>query len=90
MAPLPELVELSLPFTRIGGVFIAQKKGAIDAEIEEAARAIKLLGGHLREVKPIDLKELSDGRRLVIIDKVSPTPVAYPRRPGMPRKRPIV
>jgi 16S rRNA (guanine527-N7)-methyltransferase len=57
--------------------------------MEEAASAIKLLGGHLREVKPVDLKELVD-RRLVIIDKVSPTPVAYPRRPGMPRKRPIV
>ena len=89
VAPLPTLVELALPFARTGGVFIAQKKGDIDAEVEEAARAIKLLGGRLREVKPVDLKELAGGRRLVIIDKVSPTPQAYPRRPGMPKKRPI-
>jgi 16S rRNA (guanine527-N7)-methyltransferase len=90
VAPLPELVELTLPFARTGGVFITQKKGDIDTEVEEATKAIKLLGGRLREVKVIDLKELSDGRRLVIIDKISPTPKAYPRRAGMPRKRPIV
>jgi 16S rRNA (guanine527-N7)-methyltransferase len=89
VAPLPELVELSLPFVKTNGVFIAQKKGIIAAEIIESAEAIKLMGGHLREVKTIDLKELSGGRRLVIIDKVSSTPEAYPRRPGMPRKRPI-
>lgn len=89
VAPLPALVELTLPFARTGGVFIAQKKGDLDTEVEEAARAIKLLGGRLREVKAVDLKELSADRRLVIIDKVSPTPPAYPRRPGMPQKRPI-
>lgn len=89
VAPLPALVELTLPFARTGGVFIAQKKGDIDAEVKGAARAIKLLGGRLREVKAIDLKELSRDRRLVIIDKVSATPQAYPRRPGMPHKRPI-
>ncbi len=90
VAPLPALVELALPFARTGGVFISQKKGEIDTEVEEAARAIKLLGGRLREVKAVDLKELSGDRRLVIIDKVSATPQAYPRRPGMPQKRPIV
>jgi 16S rRNA (guanine527-N7)-methyltransferase len=89
VAPLPALVELALPFSKVGGVFIAQKKGAVDTEIEEATRAIKLLGGRLREIKAVDLKELAGGRRLVIIDKVSPTPEAYPRRPGMPAKRPI-
>ena len=89
VAPLPALVELTLPFARTGGVFIAQKMGDLDAEVEEAASAIKLLGGRLREVKAVDLKELAGGRRLVIIDKVSPTPEAYPRRPGMPQKRPI-
>jgi 16S rRNA (guanine527-N7)-methyltransferase len=89
VAPLPELVELALPFAGTGSVFIAQKKGGIDTEVEEAAEAIKLLGGHLREVKTVDLKELAGDRRLVIIDKVSLTPQAYPRRPGMPKKRPI-
>ncbi|MES0329401.1 MAG: 16S rRNA (guanine(527)-N(7))-methyltransferase RsmG, partial [Dehalococcoidales bacterium] len=71
VAPLPELAELALPFAGTGSVFIAQKKGGIDTEVEEAAEAIKLLGGRLREVKTVDLKELAGDRRLVIIDKVS-------------------
>ena len=90
VASLPTLVELTLPFCAIGGSFIAQKKGAIDSEISQAARAISLLGGNLREVKRIDLEEFADERRLVIIDKVSPTPQQYPRRPGIPKKRPIL
>ena len=89
VAPLPTLVELTLPFGTIGGSFIAQKKGPIDLEISQADKAIELLGGKLREVKGIDLEEFADGRQLIIIDKVSPTPQQYPRRPGMPSKRPL-
>ena len=90
VAPLPTLVELALPFCAIGGSFIAQKKGALDQEISKATRAIILLGGNLREVKRIDLEEFTDERYLIIIDKIAPTPDRYPRRPGIPKKRPIV
>ena len=90
VAPLPTLVELALPFCAIGGSFIAQKKGTIDQEIGRANRAIGLLGGNLREVKLVDLEEFADERQLVIIDKVLPTPKLYPRRPGIPSKRPLV
>jgi len=90
VAPLPTLVELTLPFCAIGGSFIAQKKGAIGTEISQAARAISLLGGNLKEVRRVDLEEFTDERRLVIINKVSPTPGRYPRRPGLPAKRPLV
>ena len=90
VAPLPTLVELTLPFCAIGGSFIAQKKGAIDQEISKAAKAISLLGGNLRQVKRIDLEEFTDEHQLVIIDKVSPTPELYPRRPGIPSKKPLV
>jgi 16S rRNA (guanine527-N7)-methyltransferase len=89
VAPLPTLVELTLPFCTIGGSFIAQKKGAIDLEISRASQAISLLGGNLREVKRVDLQEFTDERWLVIIDKVSPTSEQYPRRPGTPLKRPL-
>ncbi|MDD5126481.1 MAG: 16S rRNA (guanine(527)-N(7))-methyltransferase RsmG [Dehalococcoidales bacterium] len=89
MAELPVLAELCLPFVRIGGLFIAQKKGVIDAEVKNAGRAIALMGGRLREVRKIEMEELSDGRYLVIIDKIALTPPQYPRRPGMPNKRPI-
>ncbi len=90
VAPLPTLVELTLPFGIIGGCFIAQKKGDARLEIKQADKAIRLLGGKLREVKRIDLEEFTDERQLIIIDKVSPTPQQYPRRPGIPKKRPIL
>ncbi len=90
VAPLPTLVELTLPFGTIGGSFIAQKKRSIDLEISQADKAIGLLGGKLQEVKRIDLAEFTDERRLIIIDKVSPTPQRYPRRPGIPAKRPLI
>jgi len=90
VALLPTLVELTLPFCVIGGSFIAQKKGAIDLELSQANKAISLLGGSLREVRKIDLEEFTDKRRLIIIDKVLPTPRQYPRRPGIPAKRPVL
>ena len=89
VAPLPTLVELTLPFCTIGGSFIAQKKENIELEISQATKAISTLGGSLREVKKIDIKEFTDERQLIIIDKVSITPLQYPRRPGIPSKRPL-
>ena len=90
VAPLPTLAELTLPFCAVGGSFVAQKKGDIDKELDGASRAINMLGGNLREVKAVDLEEFGDKRCLVVIDKVKPTPPQYPRRPGIPAKRPIV
>jgi len=89
VAPLAALVELTLPFCANGGVVIAHKKGDISGEIGRADKAITLLGGKLREVREIELEELSDNRQLVVIDKISATPFEYPRRPGIPVKRPI-
>lgn len=90
VAPLPTLAELTLPFCAVGGRFIAQKKGDIDTELSRASKAIALIGGKLREVNTIELEEFDDKRCLVVIDKVKTTPPQYPRRPGMPAKRPII
>lgn len=90
VAPLATLVELTLPFCAIGGCFIAQKKGGLDPELRQATRAISLLGGNLRDVKRIELEEFTDERYLAIVDKVTTTPGKYPRRPGIPTKRPII
>ncbi len=90
VAPLPTLVELTLPFCTIGGSFIAQKKGHIELEISQAKKAINTLGGSLRKVKRVELEEFTDERQLIIIDKISATPSQYPRRPGIPAKRPLV
>jgi 16S rRNA (guanine527-N7)-methyltransferase len=90
VAPLPALVELTLPFCTVGGRFIAQKKGVIKPEVSKAARAISLMGGSLTEVKRIELKGLADERYLIVIDKIAPTPQEYPRRPGVPAKKPLL
>ncbi len=90
VAALATLVELTLPFCTIGGSFIAHKKGDIQPEIEQAAHAISLLGGKLTEVRPVNLPEFPDQRYLVAISKVVTTPAKYPRRAGMPAKRPLV
>jgi 16S rRNA (guanine527-N7)-methyltransferase len=89
VALLPTLVELTLPFCQIGGRFIAQKKGEIDQEINRTKKAITALGGKLDQIRKIELDEFEDVRYLVIVDKIYPTPSKYPRRPGLPRRRPI-
>jgi 16S rRNA (guanine527-N7)-methyltransferase len=89
VALLPTLVELTLPFCRIGGRFIAQKKGEVNQEIDWAEKAITTLGGKLDQVKKIELGEFADMRYLVIIDKIYPTLGKYPRCPGLPGRRPI-
>jgi len=89
VALLPTLVELALPFCRIGGTFVAQKKGEIGEEMTGAKEAIAVLGGTLRQIRKVELDEFADARSLVIIDKMYSTPGKYPRRPGVPKRRPI-
>jgi 16S rRNA (guanine527-N7)-methyltransferase len=89
VALLPTLVELTLPFCRIGGRLIAQKKGQLGQEIDRSREAIAVLGGKLNQIKKIELDEFNDARYLVIIDKIYPTPNKYPRRSGVPKRRPI-
>jgi 16S rRNA (guanine527-N7)-methyltransferase len=88
VAALPTIVELAMPFCVQSGMFIAQKRGDIEEEIRQSSRAINETGGRLREVVPLEIEGAGDGRKLVIIDKVKPTPDKYPRRSGIPAKRP--
>jgi len=90
VAPLASLSELAIPFCRVGGRVIALKKGDLTLELAQAEKAIRLVGGRLNEVKPIETDMLPERRSLIIIDKVAPTPNLYPRRAGMASKRPLV
>ncbi len=90
LAALPALAELALPMCRSGGVFIAMKKGDIEAEIAAAARAVRLMGGALERRVNVGLPGLDDGRSLIIYQKRSPTPAAYPRRSGLPARTPLL
>lgn len=89
VAGLATLAELALPFCAVGGMFIAMKKGDIETEVMTADSAIHTLGGRLREERMVELKELEDDRFLIVVDKLSKTPERYPRRTGIPRKRPL-
>ncbi len=85
---LATLAELTLAFCRMGGLVVAPKKGDIEAELNGAVPALAVLGGRLRAVREVNLKGL-EGHVLVVMEKVAETPAAYPRRPGLPAKRPL-
>ncbi len=86
LAPLPVLVELCLPLVRVGGRLLAQKTEAEDPAA--AARAIQLLGGELSVVVATPSAARRAGT-VVVIDKVRPTPALYPRRAGVPTRKPL-
>jgi 16S rRNA (guanine527-N7)-methyltransferase len=90
VASLPTLLELTLPFCKVGGIFVAQKQTKAKPEIDRATRAIRTFGSQLREVIDIDLPEFADERCLIVFSKITGTPEEYPRRPGIPAKNPIV
>ncbi|MFQ5933473.1 MAG: 16S rRNA (guanine(527)-N(7))-methyltransferase RsmG [Dehalococcoidia bacterium] len=89
VAPLAALLELALPFCKIGGRFIAQKDVSYKNEPGDLPRALSLLGGELIEEIPVKLEGLDASRCLVIITKVRRTPQKYPRGPGVPARRPL-
>ncbi len=89
LAEMPTLVEYLLPLVRVRGAILAQKGENAPAEVHAAEEAIRILGGRVRKLVPVDLHGLAETRYLVIVDKVAATPEKYPRRPGMPEKRPL-
>lgn len=90
VAPLATLVELCLPFVRVGGWLIAPKKLGIESEVVGGVRAVKVLGGVLRPPVTVRVPILNEERQLLVIEKIKPTPKIYPRRPGTPAKSPLL
>jgi 16S rRNA (guanine527-N7)-methyltransferase len=89
VAEMAVLAEYTLPFCRMGGLVIAQKGARALEEARAAEHAITLLGGQVQRVIPLELMGLAEPRHLVVIAKTARTPSKYPRRPGMPAKRPL-
>mgnify|MGYP005831999637 FL=1 len=89
VAELPVLAEYALPLCCLGGRVIAQKGQDVQLEAMNAQRAIQVLGGALRYLLDVELPGLAEPRSLVVISKVARTPEMYPRRPGIPKKRPL-
>jgi 16S rRNA (guanine527-N7)-methyltransferase len=89
VAELRVLVELGLPLCRVGGWLLAQKGSGAAAEVVAAGPAIAALGGGEPSLTTVQLPETSQPHFLVVVPKVAPTGSRYPRRPGIPAKRPL-
>lgn len=89
VANLNVLSEYLLPFVRLGGTMLAQKGESGPAEAQSAEGAMKILGGKLKQVIPVNLPGVVDDRFLVLVEKVAATPHNYPRKPGIPAKTPL-
>jgi len=89
VAIMPVLAEYLLPLVRVGGGMIAMKGESAPAEAHRAENALRLLGGNLKRLVPVTLPRIADERYLVVVDKIAATPPLYPRRVGVPAKRPL-
>ena len=87
---LATLSEYCLPYVKVGGSFISYKSGTVQEEAEQEEKAVKILGGKIRDVVYFSLTDSEIQRYLVVIEKVKSTPGKYPRKAGTPLKEPLV
>ena len=90
VASLPILAEYLLPLTRVPGYCLAQTTSVSESEISRATLVWSKLGGRLDQIVPVDLPDIHETRHLIVMQKMSATPHKYPRRPGIPKKRPLI
>jgi len=89
VAPMAVLVEYLLPLVKVGGAMLAQKGENAHAEVQNAEKAVRILGGNLRRISLVTLPGVADERYLVVVEKIATTPAVYPRRAGLPAKKPL-
>jgi 16S rRNA (guanine527-N7)-methyltransferase len=89
VASLPVLAELCLPLVAPSGVFIAMKGPEGERQAHAAANAVRTLGGAVECVRTLSLPQGAGQRSVVVVRKVAGTPAKYPRRAGIPQKRPL-
>lgn len=89
VANLNVLSEYLIPLVKIGGAILAQKGESGPAEAQSAEEVMKLLGGKLKQLIPVNLPGVADDRYLVVVEKVAATPPRFPRKPGIPMKQPL-
>jgi len=89
VAPLRILAELALPFLRFGGYLAAPKGSGVEREVHEATNALAVCGGAVELVERLSVVGPGPPPTLVLVRKAAETPERYPRRAGIPRKRPL-
>ena len=80
---------MSIPFVKRNGYFVSYKSGSSDEEIQQAEKAVNILGGKIEKTDKFLLPETDMGRALVNIKKIKITPAKYPRKAGMPSREPL-
>jgi 16S rRNA (guanine527-N7)-methyltransferase len=89
VAILPSLAEYLLPLVKVGGFMLAMKGQGAHAEAQSAENALRILGGRLQKIVPVALPGVAEEHHLVVVAKTSATPSTYPRRIGLPVKKPL-
>jgi len=89
VARLPVLAEYLLPLVKVGGRALAQKGESGPEEAQAAAGAVRLLGGKLEKIVPVEYAGIVEKRFLILMEKETATPSKYPRRAGAPAKKPL-
>lgn len=89
VANMAVLSEFCMPYVKKGGYFVALKGPAIDEELENGKKAIKILGGELKEIIEISIEETDLKHNIVEIKKINMCPKAYPRKAGTINKKPL-
>jgi 16S rRNA (guanine527-N7)-methyltransferase len=89
VAQMPVLGEYMLPLCKVGGRCIALKGENAAAEMQQAENALRILGGRLEKMIQVELPQVPETHHLVVIQKIAATPPLYPRRAGIPTKRPL-
>lgn len=84
------LAEYLLPFVKVGGRMLALKGPSLDDELLEAAYAFEVLGGRVERTESVEIPGRDWSHRLAYIEKIASTPAKYPRKPGMPEKKPLL
>ena len=90
VAELPTLVEYLIPLIRVGGKCICMKGTDVNEEIENGKFAIKELGGKISGIEEFKLPDSDYKRTIIIIEKIKNTPSKYPRKAGLPQKKPLI
>ena len=90
VAKLNTLLEYLMPLVKIGGHIIAYKGSNYQEELNDAKKAIEVLGGEFVKTLPFSLPNETGERNIIIIKKIKPTPIEYPRGRNFPKSNPII
>ncbi|MGO4995261.1 16S rRNA (guanine(527)-N(7))-methyltransferase RsmG [Jeotgalibaca porci] len=89
VARMSVLSELCVPLVKKGGYFVAMKAASSQEELDDAKAAIATLGGKVEEDYAFELPKEEGERHIILIKKTKETPKKYPRKPGIPNKKPL-